>query len=83
MTSPNHTDYAKSCRNVSVDSIYVEVRLTQELVVAMMTSITIPAAGEVTQDVKMQDSNTNIDAHTGTATEKEYGDDHGPSSKET
>ena len=48
----------ESCRNVRVDSRYVEVGLTQELDLTMMTSIAIPAAGEVTQDVKMQDSNT-------------------------
>ena len=48
----------ESCRNVRVDSIYVEVGLTQELDLAMMISITIPVAGEVTQDVKVQDSNT-------------------------
>ena len=31
---------------------------TQELILAMMTSITIPATGEGNQDIKMQDRNT-------------------------
>ena len=48
----------ESCRIVRVDLKHEMVSLTQELVVAMMASVTTPAAGEVTEDIKIKYKNT-------------------------